>query len=90
MRASRSGREPATIGCEPAVEIYAAGRGHERAVVYGFQHGGLEYVLVYATTTSRFACAAARVRGVRHGRCASSTTLRRVRFPLNEAGYDRR
>ena len=44
-----------TIGSEPAVEIYAAARATNTELVYGFQHAGLEYILAYATTTSRFA-----------------------------------
>jgi hypothetical protein len=43
----------AMVAGERAVEVYAAGRESNAQLVYGFQHGGLEYILVFATTTSR-------------------------------------
>jgi hypothetical protein len=58
------------IATERAIEIYAAGRGTTAQLVYGFQHAGLEYLLVYATTTSR----------LRVMRPAFAASVRSVRF----------
>jgi hypothetical protein len=58
-----------TVGGEPATRIFAAGADTTAQVVYGFQHAGKEYMLVFATTVSQytaqrdaFAAAAASVR----------------------------
>ena len=44
-----------TIGKVPAIETSASGRGTTTEFAYGFQNGGLEYVLVYVTTAQYLA-----------------------------------
>jgi hypothetical protein len=63
-----------TVDGEPATRIFAAGADTNAQVVYGFQHAGREYMLVYATTTTQlpsqreiFAASAASVRFLPEG-----------------------
>jgi hypothetical protein len=42
-----------TIASEPAILVYAAGKGGTTEYLYGFVHHGIDYVLAFATTSDR-------------------------------------